>query len=577
MTSKMVCSILKYRPVSYVVRNLHQQTVKWKDWLIHDSGTTVQGWLQAVNPICDLISLAEPNSTEKCVPTREVERLEKLTTKSPRVQIQYRDRIINRTLPCTTTLSPLSSTTCQPCAPCPTPSPCPAPRSCPRLPIEPLSRPCSPVACIPEQCIPPSKEFFSQEPKSTCTEIVLEQIIYPQSDNLEVIIYFLISATLWYLLGYKAPTMFFKCAHYLLALGCECYYALAKYTAYCIRRKWQRARHRFNPHQILMPELSLAQVKANVNLTNLPCSCCRSGKSQCGQVLYYEQMDQGHPLLDMIKLLETLEGALKSKNDRDMVLLPQLNELSAKLASSLFHLETHLMSPAEKTPAQQDHRSLTRRGRVAPLIPSQETSLAALQASSLIHNEFLEGLQQQVSEVDKRLGKAVQKTDKRTSQSLAELEKLRTDYNDLKLDLHQVFVTQSAFNEVVESQILDSKKVLSRSINLSDNRSLSNRSTTRSANLDLVNELAIPVVFPNVSALGAGNTNTRETPSPAPSSGRGTRSSRSSSVSSASTMQNSLVYGSTSTLGAEGTSSVNNGRRQQNIYSNLQNAGKKNY
>ena len=80
MTSKMVCSILKYRPVSYVVRNLHQQTVKWKDWLIYDSGTTVQGWLQAVNPICDLISLAEPNSTEKCVPTREVERLEKLTT-----------------------------------------------------------------------------------------------------------------------------------------------------------------------------------------------------------------------------------------------------------------------------------------------------------------------------------------------------------------------------------------------------------------------------------------------------------------------------------------------------------------
>ena len=138
-------------------------------------------------------------------------------------------------------------------------------------------------------------------------------------------------------------------------------------------------------------------------------------------------------------------------------------------------------------------------------------------------------------------------------------------------------MTQSAFNEVVESQILDSKKVLSRSINLSDNRTLGNRNTTRSANLELVSELAIPVQFPNVSALGTGGTTTRETPSPAPSSGRGTRSSRSSSVSSTSTMQNSLVYGSTSTLGAEGTSSVNNGRRQQNVYSNLQNAGKKNY
>ena len=324
-----------------------------------------------------------------------------------------------------------------------------------------------------------------------------------------------------------------------------------------------------------MPELTFEQVRANVNLTNLPCSCCRSGKSQCGQVLFYEQMDKGHPLLDMVKLLETLGNALKSKNDRDMVLLPQLNELSTKLASSLFHLEAHLMTPAENTPAQQGNRSLPRRGRVAPLSPSQETSLATLQASSQIHNDFLEELQQQVCEVDKRLGRAVQKTDKRTSQSLIELEKLQTDYNNLRQDLHQVFVTQAAFNEVVESQISDSRKVLSRSINLSDNRSLGNRKTTRTSNLELVNELAVPVQFPNVSTLGARNATTREIPSPAPSSGRGTRSSRSSSVSSSSTMQNSLVYASTSTLAAGSASSINNGRRQSNIYTNLQTTGKK--
>ena len=542
-----VCGLLSRQPFTLIARSIYKRTIDLRKWLIADNSTTIKDWLEIVNPRCNLLTLSDNDTCP--ISSREVTSLRSAT---PQVEIIYKDRVVEHFLPCSTTIKPYVP----PCPPVPVCDPCPTPVKCDPCPaLAPWStKPVPPVPCQPTPCIPPNESFFK---RPACTQIVIEQVLTPPTDDLETIIWFLLAATLWYVIGYRAPILFVRGVHNIFSSSCRCYYTLTTYVAYCIRRRWKKLRYRFRGGTAL-PELTLAEIRENPALATSPCECCITGRPSCGAILEYQHLSQDHPFVQMNQLLQGLADTLESKNAKDLILLPKLNDLSSKLAGSLHLLETHLMTA--KGSSAPNSRSLTRgTHRAAPFSAAQESSLATIQAQSALHSGLIQNLQDQIVEVDTRLKKSVNKSAKKTDQSLIQLQRLKEDCEILRNDLKGVFDSQIQHNTAIENQLQHSRDVLQESIRLTNNRGLGNRNATSLANLDLIERLSHAPSYPTVSSFRGSNERS-SSPSQS-SSGRGSASSEASRNSSMSTLQNT-AFNSSTTLNSGQTMST--GQNQQN-------------